>query len=150
MSKRFGIGLTLGTVFAIAATPVTILPAIGVGLITGATTWAGGAIGKWGGALIGGTVGAAAGGALTKDAGGAATGGGALGLASYALGAVVGPIVGGVMGYSASVDHFTESAAQDSETSQIIQEASPAQIAYEKAENGNYILPAKNTLKLVA
>jgi hypothetical protein len=144
MSKRFGIGLTLGTVFAIAATPVTILPAIGVGLVTGATTWAGGAIGKWGGGLIGGAVGATAGGLLTKDKGSAVTAGGALGLVSYALGAVVGPIFGGVMGYNASVDHFTE--AETQETSAIHYETESQEnpvLSQYKVENGNYALPAQ-------
>ena len=143
MSKRFGIGLTLGTVFAIAATPITIVPAIGVGLITGATTWAGGAIGKWGGGLIGGAFGAAVSGAITRDRAAALTDGGILGLASYAFGAVVGPIVGGVMGYNASVDHFTE--AETQETSSMHYEAdaqeNPVLLQY-KLENGNYALPA--------
>ncbi len=144
MSIRFGVGATLGTIFAVAATPLTIVPALGVGVVTGATTWLGGAVGKWGGALCGSLLGGTAAGALTKDAG-AATGGAAVGgLASYVLGAFIGPIVGGYMGYDAGVDYFTE--ANQKETTSIqyqVESLENPLLAQYKTNDGHYAIPAQ-------
>ncbi len=144
MSLRFLAGATLGTIFAVAATPVTLVPAIGVGVVTGATTWAGGAIGKWGGLAFGGLFGAAAGGALTKDAEVAAGGGAILGAVSFVLGAIAGPIVGGVLGYNAGVDYFSEPEQQDTTSIQYeVGSHENPMLAEYKTEDGNYALPAQ-------
>jgi hypothetical protein len=153
MSISFWAAGTVSTVFALAATPATLLPALAIGGVAGVCGILGNKVGKWGGALIGGATGGVAAGALSKDGEVAAGGAAVIGLASYALGAVIGPIVGGVLGYQAAATYFQEEPepqVKDRGIGKIIQEASPAQIAYEKAENGNYILPAKNALKLAA
>jgi hypothetical protein len=153
MSISFWAAGTVSTIFALAATPTTLLPALAIGGVAGVCGVIGNKVGKWGGALIGGATGGVAAGALTKDGGAAVGGAGCLGLASYALGAVIGPIVGGVMGYQAASAYFNEEAepqVKDQGLGQIIQEAPSTQIAYETTENGDYILPAKNALKLAA
>lgn len=151
MSKRLAIGGTLGTVFALAATPLTFVPALGVGAVTAATTWAGLPIGRFIGTAVGSIFGAAAVGTLTKDAEGAVAGAGFFGLASYALSTFVGPIAGGVMGYNVAVDHFTEAeTTKDNDSAYILElDQNPAQ-SYIQDNDGNYIIQVTSDLKMAA
>tara|TARA_R110002124_G_scaffold64985_2_gene177722 strand:+ start:533332 stop:533787 length:456 start_codon:yes stop_codon:yes gene_type:complete len=151
MSISFWAAGTVSTIFALAATPATLLPALAIGGVAGVCGIIGNKVGKVGAGLLGAATGGVAAAALTKDGGAAVGGAGCLGIVSYALGAFVGPIVGGTLGYQAASTYFNEEAeVKDNETSQVIQDTSRLEIPYEKTEDGNYILPAKKALTLTA
>lgn len=142
MSLRFVAGATLGTIFAAAATPLTIAPILGVGALTGVATLVGGTVGKYGGLALGAIAGGLVG--STQNAETAGAGAAVLGGVSFVLGAIAGPIVGGVMGYNASVDYFAEDIAKENDSSAYIQQVdSNTSELYSKNSEGNYVLPAQ-------
>ena len=143
MQLRFIAGGALGLTFATVASPLGFFPVIATGVLTGVATCAG--------SLIGQIAGEACDYAIDKfDI--KTSYRGALGNDTALIGLMGGAVVGCAVGYSASVDYFSDEneSANDSAYIQQVDEAqNVSPIAQYKSENGSYVLPAQ-TVKLAA